>query len=488
MENFIKKLTCFLIIISVLGFPLRAFGASLSDIKNRGYFKVATNAEFEPFEYRDGTKITGIDIEIAKYIAKALGVELKINNISFDALTIELNNQSCDFAIAAMSYSEDKSHGVDFSAPYYTAKQSVLVLNSSNISEKNDLHGKRIGVQIGTSGDLYCTENYPTSFITRYNQILDASVDLKNGQLDAIVVDDLPAHRLLFLLGNKGKIMDEPLFEESYRIVVPEGNYEILNFINSTLNEMEENGEIKKITDKYMIVTGNTDTGIFSQIYRNLIYKERYKIIFQGAATTLQITFLALILGLLIGVTISLIKSTHKNTFISKVLKFLANAYLAIIRGTPATVQLFVIYYVILSSTHLSKIAVATIAFGINSGAYVSEIIRSGILSVDPGQYEAGRCLGLNNKTTMTKIILPQAVKNVLPTLINEFIQLIKETSIAGFIGVTDLSRAGDIIRSSTYEPIIPLFSVATIYLGLVMISTWLLSFVERRMRSHDKS
>ena len=488
MKGVIKKLICFIIITNFFGFTIRVCGLNLTEIQNRGYLKVSTNAEFEPFEYRDGDKITGIDIEIAEYIAKKLNVNLQVNDVSFDALTIELNNQCCDFAIAAMSYSEDKSHGVDFSEPYYNAKQSILVLNSSTITTEKDLHGKKIGVQIGTSGDLYCTENYPTSFITRYNQISDASADLKNGQLDAIIVDDLPAQRLLTILGNKGKILEEPLSQESYRIAVPEGSYELLNFINSTLSEMEENGEIKKIIDKHITVTGNTDNDIFSQIYRNLIYKERYKIIFQGIATTLRLTFFALILGLIIGITISLIKATHKNTFISKILKFLANAYLTLIRGTPATVQLFVTYYVILSSTPLNKIAVATIAFGINSGAYVSEIIRSGILSVDPGQYEAGRCLGLNHKTTMTKIILPQAIKNVLPTLINEFIQLIKETSIAGFIGVTDLSRAGDIIRTSTYEPIVPLFSVAIIYLVLVMISTWLLSLIERRLRSHDKS
>lgn len=488
MKSFVKKFSCFILISILLSLSNQIYALNLSDIKSRGYLKVSTNAEFEPFEYREGNQIIGIDIEIAKYIAESLGVTLKINDVSFDALTIEINNQRCDLAIAAMSYSEDKSHGTDFSEPYYTAKQSILVLDSSSIKSGQDLHGRKIGVQIGTSGDLYCTQNYPTSFITRYNQISDASIDLKNGQLDAVVVDDLPAQHLLSLLGNKGKILEEPLFEESYRIALPKGSSELLEFINSTIEKLKTTGEIKKITDKYINATNNNDSSLISQIYRNLIYKERYKIIFQGAITTLQITFFALILGLIIGLGISLVKSTRKNTFISKLLKFLANVYLNVIRGTPVTVQLFVIYYIIFSSTSLSKITVATIAFGINSGAYVSEIIRSGILSVDSGQYEAGRCLGLSHKTTMTKIILPQAVKNTLPTLINEFIQLIKETSIAGFIGVTDLSRAGDIIRTNTYEPIVPLFSVALIYLVLVMISAQLLSLIERKLRSYDRS
>ena len=136
----------------------------------------------------------------------------------------------------------------------------------------------------------------------------------------------------------------------------------------------------------------------------------------------------------------------------------------------------------------MNKVAVAMMTFGINSGAYVSEIIRAGINAVDPGQYEAGRCLGLSERLTMSKIILPQAFRNILPTLMNEFIQLIKETSVAGFIGVVDLSRAGDIIRSNTYQPLVPLLSVAIIYFVLVSVLTLLLGSMERKFKTNDKS
>jgi His/Glu/Gln/Arg/opine family amino acid ABC transporter permease subunit len=217
------------------------------------------------------------------------------------------------------------------------------------------------------------------------------------------------------------------------------------------------------------------------------VYKDRYKMILDGLLATVEITAVALLIGILIGLTVAILKVSRKNNFAFKILRGLANVYLTIVRGTPVLVQLFVIYYIILSSTGLSKIEVAMIAFGINSGAYVSEIIRAGILSIDRGQYEAGRSLGLSEKITMTKIILPQAFKNVLPTLVNEFIQLIKETSVAGFIGIVDLSRAGDIIRSQTYEPLVPLMTVASIYLVMVMITTLLMSFLERRLRVSDK-
>ena len=157
------------------------------------------------------------------------------------------------------------------------------------------------------------------------------------------------------------------------------------------------------------------------------------------------------------------------------------------IRGTPVVVQLFAIYYLVLCSTGLNKIFIAMIAFGINSGAYVAETMRAGLQSVDGGHYEAGRSLGLSSSMTMKKIVLPQAFKNCLPTLVSEFIQLIKETAVAGFIGITDLSRAGDIIRSQTYEAFVPLITVAAIYLIIVIITTCIMSVIERRLRASDK-
>ncbi len=488
MKKFLEKLSCFFVVALILGCFIKVFADdSLSTIKERGSIKVATNAEFEPFEYKDGDKVVGIDIDISKKIAESLGVAIKINDVSFDAVTLELKNGNCDFAIAAMSYSEDKAKSVDFSDPYYYAKQAVLVAGLSGIKSANDLPGKKIGVHMGTTGDIYCTENFKNADIQRYNKGSDAVLDLINGRLDAVVIDDAPAGKLIRVLGNKVKMLDGYLFEESYRIAVPRGNTEFLNYINITLKNMKDNGEIDKIVNKYIIAEKTQDNSIAAQFYNNFVYKDRYKMIVNGILATLEITAVALLIGIMIGVAVAVVKVGHKNNFIFKTLKIISNIYLTIIRGTPVVVQLFVIYYIVLASTGFSKIAVAMIAFGINSGAYVSEIIRSGILSVDSGQYEAGRSLGLSEKITMIKIILPQAFKNILPTLVNEFIQLIKETSVAGFIGVMDLSRAGDVIRSQTYEPVVPLISVAFIYLVIVMITTLLMSFLERRLRAGDK-
>lgn len=486
MKKFLCSIVCF--IIFILNFSISANAVSLSEIKQRGYIKVSVNAEFEPFEYRDGSEIVGVDIEIAKKIADSLGVELKINDTSFGSLVFELSGHNCDFVISAMSKTEEKSKSIDFSEPYYTAEQVIVVPSSSNIESENDLTNKKIGVQIGCSGDTYCTENYPNAFITRYDKISDAGSDLRSGTIDAIVVDDLPAKKLVKVLNGSAKILDKSLSGESYRIAVPKGETEILEYINSVINSMVTSGEIDKIVTEYINSSDETSNGLISQIYNNLINKERYKTILDGLCVTLEITFVALLIGIILGVCIALIRTNRRNDFFFKILKFFANLYVLVVRGTPVVVQLFVIYHLILLNSGLSKVAVAMITFGINSGAYVSEIIRSGIMSIDIGQYEAGRCLGLSDRMTMQKIILPQAFKSVLPTLGSEFTTLIKETSVAGFIGVVDLSRAGEIIRSSTYQPLVPLLSVALIYFTLVAILTYFISLIGRRLRASDRS
>ncbi len=459
----------------------------LSEIQKSGEIKIATNAEFEPFEYKNGDKIVGIDIDITKKIAESLNAQTKINDVSFDAVTLELNSGNCDFAIAAMSYSSDKAQNVDFSDVYYYSKQAIIVPNNSNIKSSADLDGKRIGVAMGFTGDIYCTENFKNAAIERYNKSSDAVLDLINNRLDAVVVDDAPAKKLISLSNNKVKMLDEYLFEEGYRIAVPKGETELLEHINSELKSLKDSKEIDKIVDKYITDSYSPSIDLIAQIYNNLKEKDRYKMIINGLLTTLEITVVALLIGIFIGILISAVKVSRKENFVIKILKAIADLYLTIIRGTPVVVQLFVMYYLIFSSTGLSKVVVSMIAFGINSGAYVAEIIRSGILSIDVGQYEAGRSLGLSESITMRKIIMPQALKNVLPTLVNEFIQLIKETSVAGFIGVTDLSRAGDIIRSQTYEPLVPLSTVAILYLITVIATTFFMSFIERKLRVNDK-
>ena len=209
----------------------------------------------------------------------------------------------------------------------------------------------------------------------------------------------------------------------------------------------------------------------------------RYDYLLQGLGVTLEVALSAIVLGLALGFLVAVIRATHDKYGRFPVLDVLVKVYLTVIRGTPMVVQLLITYYIILRSVE-SKVLIAILAFGINSGAYQAEIIRAGITSIDPGQMEAGRALGLSYWRTMLRIILPQAIRNVLPALGNEFIVLMKDTSIVGYIALIDLAKGGDIIRSQTYSVYLPYLSVAAIYLLLVMSFTWLLGKLERHLRN----
>ena len=228
----------------------------------------------------------------------------------------------------------------------------------------------------------------------------------------------------------------------------------------------------------------------------NFIDESRWKFITTGLKNTLIITFFSLILGVVLGVIVAIVRSSYDKTYadmkkgFKKVLFFIVNAickvYLTVIRGTPVVVQLMIMYYIIFASSR-NSLMVAIIAFGINSGAYVAEIVRSGIMSIDEGQFEAGRSLGFDYKSTMWHIIIPQAFKNILPALANEFIVLLKETSVAGYVTIRDLTMGGNIIRAATYSPFMPLIAVALIYLVMVMFFTWLVGILERRLRKSER-
>ena len=221
--------------------------------------------------------------------------------------------------------------------------------------------------------------------------------------------------------------------------------------------------------------------------YLNFIAEERWKYLTGGLRNTLIITFFACLLGIVLGFLVSMIRVTYERTGKMKLPNAICTLYLTVIRGTPVVLQLLIIYFVVFGSVRIDKILVAVLAFGINSGAYVAEIFRSGIMAVDQGQMEAGRSLGFKYSQTMWYIIMPQALKNVLPALCNEFIALLKETSVSGYLAIQDLTKGGDIIRSQTWSAYMPLLAVAAIYLAIVLIFTRLTKILERRLRQSER-
>ncbi len=235
-----------------------------------------------------------------------------------------------------------------------------------------------------------------------------------------------------------------------------------------------------------------------SEFYLNFIKDNKWEWLVDGLCNTLIITFFAVLLGIVIGIVVAAVRSTYDKNgeslkrqggigwFFLRLFNGICNIYLTVFRGTPIVVQLLIMYFVVFASAS-NDILVAILAFGINSGAYVAEIFRGGILSIDNGQFEAGRALGFNYVQTMLYIITPQMFKTVLPTLCNEFIVLLKETSVAGYVAIMDLTKAGDRIRGITFSGFMPLLAVALIYLVLVIILTKLVGLLERRLRKNER-
>ena len=221
--------------------------------------------------------------------------------------------------------------------------------------------------------------------------------------------------------------------------------------------------------------------------YMNFIKGDRYTWLLDGLKNTMIITVFALLIGICIGFLVAVIRSSHDKSWNFKIANSICRVYLTVIRGTPTMIQLLIMNFVIFGAVSINKIIVGGLAFGINSGAYVAEIVRSGIMSIDQGQTEAGRSLGLNFSQTMRLIIIPQAFKNVLPALVNEFIVLIKETSIIGYIGMMDLTKGAMLIQSRTYNAFWPLMAAAAIYLVIVGILTWGMNKLERRLRTSER-
>ena len=471
------------------------------------------------------------------------------------------------------------------------------------VSCVDDLEGKRIGVQLGTTGDIYASDyegDDAGTTIERYNKGNDAIQALKQDKLDAVIIDEEPAKA--FTSANPELlILDEEFANEDYAICVSKENPELTASINDALAKLTADKTLENIQKNYTgtdsergkypyekkdvernngtlvvatnasfkpyeyyengvmtgfdidlmqavcdelgmelqmedmefdsIITavqaGKADAGAsgmtitedrlknidFTDSYicakqviivndpnattqklslkekfrQNFIEENRYQYLFKGLLNTLFITFFAAIIGIILGFLIAIIRSSHDKHGGLFLPDLICRIYLTVVRGTPVMVQLLIIYYVIFASMNINKLLAAVIAFGLNSAAYVAEIVRSGIMSIDNGQFEAGRSLGLNFTQTMRFIILPQALKNILPALANEFIVLIKETSISGYIGLADLTKGGDIIRSITYEALLPLLAVACIYLAMVMVLTAGVHKLERRLNDNDK-
>ena len=513
-------------------------------------------------------------------------------------ITIFLLTTSLLFVFAKEA---DNSEGSDKSQKSDTKEMQI--------NGVDDLDGKVIGVQLGTTGAIYASDyegDDAGTKVEQFNKGADAIQALKQGKVDCVIIDEEPAKA--FVDKNQDlTILNEMFVLEDYAICVAKGNNTLRDSIDSVLAQLKEDGTLTAIIDNYIgdnagntpytspenmdysngtlvmatnvafppyefyqdgaavgidvdlataianrlgmeltiqdvefdsiitaVQSGKADIGIAGmtvtedrlknidftdsyttskqviivrndrtsqgsasdtgkkltlgqKLHQNFVEDARWKYLARGFGNTLIITFFAALIGILLGFLVGVIRVTHDKNGTLTIINWICKLYLTVVRGTPMMVQLLIIYYVIFASMNMNKIIVAIIAFGINSGAYVAEVVRSGIMSIDNGQIEAGQSLGLSFSQTMTLIVLPQGFKNVLPALGNEFISLLKETSISGYIGLMDLTRGGDIIRSATWEAFLPLVAVALIYLVLVMLLSAGVNHLERRLKRDER-
>lgn len=446
---------------------------------------MATDAAFFPYDYVENGEIVGIDIDIVHEVARRMGERVRIENMEFDSVIAAVQSGKVDFAAAGITVSPDREKQVNFSRPYAVAQQVIIVPVHSTIAQESDLVGVRVGVQSGTTGDLYVKEHIGEP--ERYSNGAMAVAALKAGKVDAVVLDNLPAEKHVSH-NARLKILPTPLTEEAYAIAVRKDNPQLLEAINNALDAMDKEGVLARIAAEYGEKAMPTEEqGIWASVHNNFVKDGRWRYLANGLWVTVEISFFAALIGIVLGALIGIVRSTADQTGRLKWLDYFCRLYLTVIRGTPVVVQLLIIYFVIFGSVEISKVLVAIVAFGLNSGAYVAEIIRSGIMSVDKGQMEAGRSLGLGYGYTMRSVIMPQAFKNVLPALGNEFIVLLKETSICGYIALQDLTKGGNIILSQTYDAFMPLMAVALIYLLMVVGLSHLLKKLEKRLQKNER-
>ncbi len=464
----------------------------------RGKLIMVTNATFPPYEFYKGSRIVGIDADMVREIAKRNNLELVIEDMAFDSVIAAVQTGKADVAASGITVTEDRKKQIDFTTSYVKADQVIIVRKDSDIVGPESMRGKRIGVQHGTTGDMYVTENLQEP--ERFQDGALAVASLVTGKIHAVVLDSAPAEE--HVARNKGiRILPMALVSEEYAMAVSKSRPELLAMINRTMAEMKADGTMDAIWARYLdkdgkplavpAVEAEEDKGMWARLADsfevNFVKDDRWHYLVDGFLVTIEISACAVLMGLCIGFLVAVVRSAHDQTGRYKVLNFLCHIYLTVVRGTPVVVQLLIIYFVIFGSVDVSKVLVAIVAFGVNSGAYVAEIIRSGIMAVDSGQMEAGRSLGLSYGTTMRSVILPQAFKNVLPALGNEFIVLLKETSVCGYIALQDLTKGGDIIRSQTYDAFLPLIAVALTYLVVVVCLSQLLKKLENSLKKNER-
>ncbi|MBB2537165.1 ABC transporter permease subunit [Staphylococcus aureus] len=449
-------------------------------IKERGELRVGLSADYAPMEFEHTvngkTEYAGVDIDLAKKIAKDNNLKLKIVNMSFDSLLGALKTGKIDIIISGMTSTPERKKQVDFSDSYMMTK-NIMLVKKDKVNEYKDIkdfNNKKVGAQKGTEQEKIAQTEIENASITSLSRLPDVILALKSGKVEGAVVEKPVAEA--YLKQNPKLGISNVKFNEEEKdtvIAVPKDSPKLLSQINKTIKEVKDKGLI----DKYMTNAANAvndDSGFISK-YGSFFLK--------GIKITILISLIGVALGSILGAFVALMKLSK-----IKIISWIASIYIEILRGTPMLVQVFIVFFGITAALGLdiSALVCGTIALVINSSAYIAEIIRAGINAVDKGQMEAARSLGLNYRQTMKSVIMPQAIKNILPALGNEFVTLIKESSIVSTIGVGEIMFNAQVVQGISFDPFTPLIVAAALYFVLTFVLTRIMNMIEGRLNASD--
>lgn len=458
-------------------------------------FRVATEATFPPFEFQQGGQLTGFDIDLMRAIGKEADLNIDFRNLPFDGIIPALQARTVEAAISGMTITAERAQAISFSRPYFRAGLAIAVReDNKTIKNFEDLKGKRIAVQIGTTGALEATK-IPGAVVSQFDSAALALQELINGRVEAVVNDKPVTLYAIKQAGLRGvKVVGELLTEEFYGIALPK-NSPYLQLINDALGRVIESGQYDVIFRQWF-GEKPPELPLVAPALKNLQESRFnwgelfYNLIVKGVPWTILLTVLSFLFGLIGGtlVAIALISPY-------KWLKIICRIYVDFFRGTPMLVQLFLIYFGLPGlfreiglNIDLDRLPAALFALSLNVAAYLAEIMRGGIQSIDNGQWEACSSLGMSPMQTMREVIFPQAFRRMLPPLGNEFITLIKDTSLAAVIGFEELFRQGQLMVATTYKAFEIYIAVALVYLVLTTLSSVVFKRLEIYMDPLHKS
>ncbi|MGF1591270.1 MAG: ABC transporter permease subunit [Pleurocapsa sp.] len=461
-----------------------------SSLNAQGVLKVGTEPAFPPFEMQapGGKGLTGFDIDLFQAIGEEAGLEIQFQSMPFDGLIPALQSQTIDAAISGMTITAERAQTVDFARPYFQSGLAIAVRkeDTGEINGFSDLENKRIAVAIGTTGAQEAAKISGAEIFTFDNSAL-ALQELSNGKVDA-VVNDAPVTLYAIKVGNLNnvEVIGELLTEEYYGIALPK-NSPNLERVNNALDELLATGRYREIYQQWFAgeppklplvapaLEGETAAFSLARMLPTLLW---------GALVTIMLTAFSVFFGTIGG---TLLATASISDF--KPLGWVSRIYIDFFRGTPLLVQIFMIYFGLPSLLQqigldfsFNRFAAAVTALSLNSAAYLAEIIRGGIQSIDQGQWEASQSMGMGWVQTMRYVIFPQAFRRMLPPLGNEFITMIKDTSLVAIIGFEELFRQGQLMVATTYRAFEIYAAVALIYLCLTFIASRVFSWLENRL------